>query len=139
MQKNESRLTVFFDGEFWIGIYERVSEGRLEACKFTFGPEPKDYEVYAFLLENWTKLRFSPLVEADTLPVGRVNPKRRQRMVRKQLEQRGAGTKSQQALQLQKEENKMVRRVKGHRQKEEEKQLQFEHREQKRKDKHRGR
>ena len=62
MQK--SKLTVFFDGLFWIGIYERIQDGKLEACKITFGAEPKDYEVYGFILKNWYKLRFSPPVDA---------------------------------------------------------------------------
>lgn len=139
MQKNESRLTVFFDGVFWIGIYERVSEGRLEACKITFGPEPRDCEVYEYLLQNWKALHFSPAVQAGKQQEGKVNPKRMQRIVKKQLEQRGAGTKSQQALNLQKEENKIMRKEKSHRQKEEEKQRQFELKKQKRKIKHRGR
>ena len=137
MQK--SKLTVFFDGIFWIGIYERIQDGKLEACKITFGAEPKDYEVYEFLLKNWNKLRFSPPVEAGGKKETKVNPKRRQRNIRKQLEAHGTGTKSQQALSLQKEENKLARKEKGRRQKEEEKQRQFEIRQQKRKEKHRGR
>ncbi|MFR3753738.1 MAG: DUF2992 family protein [Enterocloster sp.] len=35
MQK--SRLTVYYNGTLWIGVYERVSDGRLEACKILFG------------------------------------------------------------------------------------------------------
>lgn len=139
VQKNESRLTVFFDGIFWIGIYERVSEGKLEACKITFGSEPKNQEVYEFLLQNWGRLHFSPPVESGTGQGGKISPKRRQRIVKKQLEQHGAGTKSQQALKLQKEENKISRKEKSHRQREEEKQRRFELKEQKRKEKHRGR
>lgn len=50
MQK--SRLTVYFNGTLWIGVYERISDGRLEACKILFGAEPKDYEVCQFLLQN---------------------------------------------------------------------------------------
>ena len=61
MQKVESRLTVFFDNPFWVGVYERVADGKLEACKITFGAEPKDDEVYEFLLLHWNTLRFSPL------------------------------------------------------------------------------
>ena len=34
--------------------------GQLEACRIVFGAEPKDYEVYDFLLKNWHRLRFSP-------------------------------------------------------------------------------
>lgn len=30
MNKVASTLTVYFNGQFWIGIYERVSEGKLE-------------------------------------------------------------------------------------------------------------
>lgn len=139
MQKNESRLTVYFDGVFWIGIYERVSDGRLEACKITFGAEPKDYEVYEYLLQNWDKLRFSPPVDAGGKQETKVSPKRMRRIVKKQLETRGTGTKSQQALKLQKEENRVIRKEKSHREKEEEKQRLFELKQQKRKEKHRGR
>ena len=139
MQKNESRLTVFFEDPFWVGIYERISEGRLEACKITFGAEPKDYEVYGFLLKNWGKLRFSPKVEAGERQTEKVNPKRMKRIIKKQLEGRGAGTKSQQALKLLREENNIVRREKSRAQKEEEKQQRFERRQQKKKEKHRGR
>ena len=28
-----------------MGVFERVSEGKLSVCKVTFGAEPKDYEV----------------------------------------------------------------------------------------------
>ena len=139
MQKNESRLTVYFDGVFWIGIYERVTENRLEACKITFGSEPKDYEVHQFLLQNWNKLRFSPSVDAGTKQERRINPKRMRRMVKKQLESQGAGTKSQQALKLQNEETKMSSKTKSREKREEEKQHQFELKQQKRKEKHRGR
>lgn len=44
-----------------------------------------------------------------------------QRIVKKQLEVHGVGTKSQQALKLQQEENKMIRKEKSRKQKEEEK------------------
>ena len=47
-----SSLTVFFEEPFWVGVYERQSGNRLEVCKITFGAEPKDYEVYDFLLRN---------------------------------------------------------------------------------------
>lgn len=139
MQKNESKLTVFYDDPFWCGIYERISAGRLEACKITFGAEPKDYEVYEFLLQNWDNLRFSPPVKAGKMQEGKVNPKRMQRIVKKQLETHGTGTKSQQALKLQQEENKIIRKEKSRKQKEEEKQWQFDLKQQKRKEKHRGR
>lgn len=52
----KSSLTIMFEAPFWIGVYERYDDGQYEVCKITFGAEPKDYEVYEFLLKNWSKL-----------------------------------------------------------------------------------
>ena len=49
MGGNTLYLTVLFEQPFWIGILERSGEGRYEACKVTFGAEPRDAEVYDFL------------------------------------------------------------------------------------------
>ena len=37
MDKVSGRLTVFFEEPFWIGVFERISEGKLSVCKVTFG------------------------------------------------------------------------------------------------------
>ena len=47
----QSSLTILFEAPFWIGLYERTDNGKYEVCKITFGSEPKDYEVYEFLLK----------------------------------------------------------------------------------------
>lgn len=139
MQKSESKLTVFFEEPFWVGIYERISDHKLEVCKITFGAEPKDYEVYEFLLQNWSKLQFSPPVITEHKQAGKINPKRMQRSIRRSLETQGMGTKSQQALKLQHEVSKSARKEKSRQQKEDEKQRKYELRQQKRKEKHKGR
>ena len=77
MDKVSCRLTVFFEEPFWIGVFERISEG--------------------------------------------------------------IGTKSQQALKLQQEQLKTERKTVSREQREAEKQRQFELKQQKRKEKHRGR
>ena len=138
MQKSEAKLTVFFENPFWVAVYERVTDGQLEVCKVTFGSEPKDYEVYDYFLKNWHLLRFSPPVRANAKQDVKINPKRMQRAIQKQLEAQGVGTKSQQALQLQHEEGKAARKKKSRLQKEEEQQRKFELRQQKRKLKHKG-
>ena len=79
MQKNLCSLTVFFEDPFWVGIVQRTDGARLEACKITFGPEPRDGEIYAFVLENWGKLRFSPGVPDDGPGEKKWNPKRMRR------------------------------------------------------------
>lgn len=138
MQKIESKLTVYFDDPFWVGVYERISDGLLEVCKITFGAEPKDYEVYDYLLQNWHLLRFSPPVKANEKQDIKINPKRMQRAIKKQLKTQGVGTKAQQALKIQQEISKVARRVKSREQREAKKQIQFEVRQQKKKQKHKG-
>lgn len=138
MGKVSGKLTVFFEEPFWVGVFERVSDGKLSVCKVTFGAEPKDYEVYDFVLKNYYRLRFSPAVATDGKEVGR-NLKRVQREVRKQVQNIGISTKSQQALKLQQEQLKTKRKIVSREQREAEKQRQFELKQQKRKEKHRGR
>lgn len=138
MDKVSGKLTVFFEEPFWVGIFECISDGMFSVCKVTFGAEPKDYEVYDFVLKNYYQLRFSPVVETDVKETGR-NPKRIQREVRKQVQNIGIGTKSQQALKLQHEQLKSERRTMSREQREAEKQRRFELKQKKRKEKHRGR
>ncbi|MBS5388620.1 MAG: YjdF family protein [Clostridiales bacterium] len=138
MDKVSGRLTVFFEGPFWVGVFECISEEKLSVCKVTFGAEPKDYEVYEFVLKNYYRLRFSSAVATDVKETVR-NPKRIQREVRKQVQNIGISTKSQQALKLQQEQFKIERKTLSREQREAEKQRQFELKQQKRKEKHKGR
>lgn len=138
MDKVSGKLTVFFEEPFWVGIFECISEEKLSVCKVTFGAEPKDYEVYDFVLKNYYQLRFSLAVATDVKESGR-NPKRIKREVRKQIQNTGIGTKSQQALKLQQEQLKTERKTVSREQREAQKQRQFELKQQKRKEKHRGR
>ena len=138
MDKVLGKLTVFFEEPFWVGVFERVSDGTLSVCRVTFGAEPKDYEIYDFVLKNYYRLRFSPAVATDVKEASR-NPKRVQREVRKQIQNTGIGTKSQQALKLQQEQLKTERKTMSRERQEAEKQRQFELKQQKRKEKHRGR
>lgn len=133
------QLWVFFEAPFWVGVFEQVSEGRLSGCKVTFGAEPKDYEVLEFVLEKYYSLKFSPSVDFVKKEKERTNPKRMQREVKKQIASGGIGTKSQQALKLQREQGKMARKIRSREKREAEKQFQFELKQQKRKEKHKGR
>lgn len=138
MDKVSGKLTVFFEEPFWVGVFECVSDGKLSVCKITFGAEPKDYEIYDFILKNYYRLRFSSTVATDVKEASR-NPKRVQREVRKQVQNTGIGTKSQQALKLLQEQLKIERKTVSREEREAKKQRQFELKQQKRKEKHRGR
>ena len=102
-------LSVFFEDPFWVGIFERIEDGKLSVCKATFGAEPKDHEVLGYIRRYYYKLVFSPAIRTETRKAAD-NPKRRLRNARKHMENRGIGTKSQQALQKLREEMKTERR-----------------------------
>lgn len=135
----KSKLTVFFDEPFWVGVYERVEDERLEASRIIFGAEPKDYEIYEFLNENWIKIRFSPPIPVEDAIEKRINPKRMKRQINKQLNSQGVGTKAQQALKLQQEEGKIQRKHLTKEKREEEELRKFQIRQEKKKEKHKGR
>lgn len=138
MQKNESKLTVFFEDPFWVCVYERISDSELEVCKITFGAEPKDCEIFEFFLNSFNKLRFCPPFKAEEKQEAKTNPKRVQREINKVLNSHGTGTKSQQALKIQQEQGKTERRKKSKEEKEAEENYKFDLRLQKHKEKHKG-
>ena len=104
-----------------------------------FGPEPKDYEVYDFLLKHWRQLPFSPGLKATREGPQRKNPKRVQREIRRSLSSGPTGTKAQQALALQREENKQIRKTRSRAEKEAEETRKYALRQEKKRAKHRGR
>ena len=138
MDERIGKLTVYFDNPFWVGVFERIEDEKLSVCKVTFGAEPKDYEVFQFILKNYSQLKFSPSVDVNVRKEAK-NPKRMQREARKQTALSGIGTKSQQALQQQREENKLLRKTISKQMQEAENQRRYDLKQQKRKEKHRGR
>ena len=133
-----SSLTILFEAPFWVGIYQRTGGGTCQVCRIVFGGEPKDYEVYEFLLKNWKKLQFSPPVPVECAAERKINPKRMRREISSRLQDRGIGTKAQQALQLQREQAGLERKERRHRAREEERDRQYALRQEKKKQKHRG-
>lgn len=133
-----SKLTVFFESPFWVGVYERECGRVYEVCKITFGAEPKEYEVYDFLLKNYHRLLFRSSLGENPISSKIKNPKRLQRAIHRQVCQSGAGTKAQQALKKAQEETKKERRVVSAQQREEDKYRRYELHKKNRKEKHRG-
>ena len=117
MDKVSGKLTVYFEEPFWVGIFERIEDGKLSVAKVTFGAEPKDYEVQEYVQKYYFSLKFSPAVDTVVKDIKR-NPKRIQRETKKQMQEIGIGTKSQQALKLQQEQNKQERKVRSQEKKE---------------------
>ena len=137
MDKVSGKLTVYFEEPFWVGVFERIASGKLSVAKVTFGAEPKDYEVQEYIRKYYSSLKFSPAVDTVVKNIKR-NPKRMQREAKKQMQETGIGTKSQQALKLQQEQNKQERKVRSREKKEADELRMFELKQQKKREKHKG-
>ena len=133
-----STLTVYHDGQFWVGLAEHVEGGRYGVARIVFGAEPSDEEILRFVTSKWAKLAFFGDDPSEASEPAK-NPKRRAREAAKALKQPAMGTKAQQALKLQQEQGKEKRHALSKMQREAEEQRRFALRQEKRKDKHRGR
>jgi len=134
------KLTVFFEGPFWIGVVEDTEHGRLKACRHVFGSEPKDTEVLKFV-----DSLMMPLIERVTQgsenaqEPRRINPKRLARRAAMEMKQRGISTQSQEALRLDYESRKKERVCRSREEREALQEKKRSIRIHKRKEKHRGR
>ena len=135
---SQGSLTVLFEDPFWIGLFELADREGLRVCKVTFGAEPSEREIMEFIDRNGHRLRYSQAVDTSTTLENRKNPKRQLREARRQTIPQGIGTKSQQALRQQQEQNKTVRLQRSKAEREAEQQRRFELRQAKKKEKHRG-
>ena len=137
MDRVSEKLTIYFEDPFWVGVFERIENRKLSVAKVTFGEKPKDYDVLEFINRNYYHLQFSPAVETVVKDTKK-NPKRAQRDAKKQTLETGIGTKSQQALKLQQEQNKQERKVRSREQRDAESQRLFELKQIKKREKHKG-
>ena len=139
MQRIKSKLTVYFDSPFWVGVYEIITDGKIEVSKITFGEKPKDYEVHSFILKNYRKLEFSTPIEVDQKKdVRKINPKRRLQKVKKQIQNIGIGTKAQEAIKLQQMAGKEAKKKRRYLKRLEEQKRKFTLKQEKKKQKHKG-
>ena len=129
-----STLTVYHDGQFWVGLAERVEDGRYGVARIVFGAEPSDEEILQFITGKWAKLAFFGDDPTEESRPAR-NPKRRAREASRALKQPAMGTKAQQALANQREAMKRESACARSRRRAEKAEPRFEQR----KLKHRGR
>jgi hypothetical protein len=131
------KLTVLFESPFWIGIFEKEQDGQYSVARTVFGAEPRDFEVFEFIIYKMDQLKFSTPQEGEIVK-RKVNPKRVQREVKLELSKKNIVSKAQDALRLEIEKNKIERRSFNSKLKETIKQERFELKQQKKKEKKRG-
>ena len=132
-----STLTVYHDGQFWVGLAEHVEDGSYSVTRIVFGAEPSDGQILQFVVSRWEKLRFFGDKPTEVRKPAK-NPKRRIREASKALKQPAMSTKAQQALADQREMRKQERDRSNSARRADQAEARFEQRKAKRKQKHRG-
>lgn len=130
-------ILVYFDDPFYAILVERRENGRLSVARQVVGPEPSEIEVLEWVQREFPRLRYSPAVEDVPRSPMAVNPKRRQRQAARETGG-GVGTRSQQALQLDRELRAAQRKEDRREREEEEAERRFQLRQEKKKARHRG-
>lgn len=137
------KLTILHDGQFYIGLIESISENKYKAYKYIFGNEPNDHEVLDFvnknLLDFINKNDKHDGVSIQQNKVKKINPKRLQRKVAKELKKPSISSKAEEALKAEMALRKKEKSVTCKRLKEERKEYIRNIKVQKSKNKHRGR
>lgn len=132
-----STLTVYHDGQFWVGMAEHVEDGRYGVARIVFGAEPSDEEILQFVVGKWEKLSFFGDDPVETSKPAK-NPERRAREAAKVLKRPAVSTKAQQAFAAQRKAMKRESAQARSQRRADEAETRFEQRKLKRKQKHRG-
>ncbi|MFP7737109.1 YjdF family protein [Priestia aryabhattai] len=134
-------LTIYYDGQFWVGIIEVVEDGKLRAFRYVFGAEPKDTEILDFIyykLLNIINQSVHSGLDVKGKSDKKINPKRLQRQVAKQINKVGVSTKAQEAIKQEYEEKKKSKKKRAKQYREELKEQKYLMKKQKAKAKQKG-
>ncbi|MBE5099634.1 YjdF family protein [Priestia aryabhattai] len=134
-------LTIYHDGQFWVGIIEVVEDGKLRAFRYVFGAEPKGKEILDFIYYRLLDI-INQSVHSGLDVKGKsnkkINPKRLQRQVAKEINKLGISTKAQEAMKQEYEEKKKSKKKRAKQYREELKEQKYLMKKQKAKAKHKG-
>ena len=135
------KATIFFEKRYWVGNFERIDQEGYAVARHIFGSEPSDVEIHEFVLNSYQELKFGELKDV-TIQIQRMNPKRVQREVRREMVRIKETTKPstlaqdymREEIEKKKKENKTLSSAEKQARKDE----QFAIKQEKRKEKHRG-
>lgn len=135
------KATIFLDKQFWVGTFERTDKEGYAVAKHIFGAEPSDPEIHEFVLNHYTELEFGEAQEIN-VRIHRMNPKRVQREVRREMERIKnttiPSTLAQDYMREEIEKKKKEKQLVSRAEKQARKDRQFALKKEKRKEKHKG-
>jgi Protein of unknown function (DUF2992). len=107
------KLTVFHDGQYWVGVLEEQCQGKLRAAKYIFGSEPKDEEILQFVCKDMMRIvgGLSQEVAVKHSEAKRISPKRLARRAAEEMRNKGVSSYAQEAIRLELEKRKRERRT----------------------------
>ncbi|MDA2628114.1 MULTISPECIES: YjdF family protein [Bacillus] len=132
-------LTVYHDGQFFVGIITCKEKGKLYGARYIFGTEPSDEEVLIFV--NGSMLAyFQQFAKCGVEVQEKQRPKNIKRIIRQAAKEVNVSrfTKAQEAISLSYELHKQEKKVQSKEKREAEKQRRRLIKVQKAKQKHRG-
>ncbi|MHD0398738.1 YjdF family protein [Staphylococcus simulans] len=133
------KLTIFHDGQFFIGLIEYTENEKSVLAKYTFGTEPDKETILNFIDKKLLNLINKSKAEIKHKSSNKkINPKRLQRQVAKEQKKKVITTQSQEALKKEQELKKKSSKKKNKQQKEAEKARKRRIKKQKAKEKHNG-
>jgi hypothetical protein len=137
------KATIFFEKRFWIGTFERTDKEGYTVARHIFGAEPSDPEIHEFVLNHYHELKFGDLNKEINIQIQRMNPKRVQREVRREMERMKETTKlstmAQDYMREELEKKKIEKKSVSSAEKQARREEQFALKQQKKKEKQRGR
>ncbi|MFD0767910.1 YjdF family protein [Bacillus sp. CGMCC 1.60114] len=133
------KLTVYHDGQYFVGMIEREENGRLYAVRHIFGTEPSDEEVLLFVNDTLLPY-FDCFAKCGVEIKQQKRPKNVKRMIRQAARELKTSkfTKAQEAIQLSYEVHKQEKQVQSKEMREVEKRKKRALKVQKAKQKRRG-
>ena len=133
------KLSIFHDGQFFIGLVEFNNNNSVRFSKHVFGPEPNDEDVLKFIKEDLESLIDNTHTRISVQKkVKKVNPKRLQREVAKEQKKLKFTTMAQEAIKKEQELKKKSRKKLKKSHKEQLKAYKRSIKRQKSKEKHKG-
>ncbi len=135
------KATIFYEKRFWVGVFERTDKEGYAVARHIFGAEPSDPEVHEFILNHYSELKFGEPKNLH-IEIKRMNPQRVQREIRREMERMKESSKpstlAQDYMREEIEKNKKARQKLSSAEKQAYKDKQFDLKQEKRKEKHRG-
>ena len=133
------KLSIFHDGQFFIGLVEYAKNKKSVLAKYTFGTEPDRETILKFIDKELLNLiNKSKAITKNKSSRKKINPKRLQRQVAKEQKKKVITTQSQKALKKEQELKKKNSKKRNKQQKEEKKARKRKIKKQKAKEKHKG-